>query len=64
MTTDMGARVGNIGYQMDIYECLEVIDAEAAMVERQGAACDEVDLRSGFVRGMHLLRSDCKKDEA
>lgn len=59
----MEAREGNLGYQMDIYECIEVCDAETAMVDRQGNAQAEDEERSRFMRELHLLRTTCQIHE-
>lgn len=61
---DMEAREGNIGYQLDIYECLEIVNAEAAMVDRQRDAGHQGDSGSGSVHGLHLLRQDGQVDQA
>lgn len=53
---DTVARDDDLHHQMDIYECIEVCDAETAMVDRQGDGCAEVDCGTGSLQGLHLLR--------
>lgn len=54
---DTEARDGNLGYQLDIYECLEIVHAETSMVDRQGNECTEDIGRAGSVRALYILRS-------
>jgi len=55
--TDTGVPDDNVGHQLDIYECLEIVNAETTMVNRQGDAGDSNQTRSGYVCELHILRT-------
>jgi hypothetical protein len=49
---------------MDVFDCLEVIDAETSMADRQGNAEDRDNEGAGLLRELHLLRQDGEVDQA